>query len=235
MSDLGKNIRKFRHGKKLSQRDMEEKSGIKREYLSKLENGELKNPTLSTLIKLSDALGIDLPRLITDDEPLPNKSLTINIDAPKKTQKAIKGSFFASPILNPKTAAINPSFLSENEIEDYALIQYAWVEEKDATARYRCIYTDQNDNSMAPTISPKSIVCFDTYQNDPKKLHHKIVVLSNSDKLAVPRRLILTDKHILALPVNLNDNSIEIYSKENSPIIGKVVLTIQNVNPSKLE
>jgi transcriptional regulator with XRE-family HTH domain len=44
----------------MSQSDVQRVSGIKREYLSKLENNELKNPTYNTICKLCNAFHISL-------------------------------------------------------------------------------------------------------------------------------------------------------------------------------
>lgn len=64
---LGERIRYYREAAGLSQSEVEKKTGIKREYLSKLENNKLKNPTYGTLTKLANGLEIDLVVLITDN------------------------------------------------------------------------------------------------------------------------------------------------------------------------
>lgn len=64
---LGERIRHYREAAGLSQREVEKKTGIKREYLSKLENNKLKNPTYDTLTKLANGLEIDPVVLITDN------------------------------------------------------------------------------------------------------------------------------------------------------------------------
>jgi transcriptional regulator with XRE-family HTH domain len=48
----------------MTQLDVQGATGIKREYLSKYENGALDNPTVKTLRKLADAYGMSLSVLL---------------------------------------------------------------------------------------------------------------------------------------------------------------------------
>lgn len=57
---LGKRIQTARLAKGLSQSQFEKVTGIKREYISKLENDELKNPTYNTLLKIAKGCGLTL-------------------------------------------------------------------------------------------------------------------------------------------------------------------------------
>ena len=60
---LGENLRKLRLNKKLSQGDLAKKLSVDRAYISNIENGRM-NPTLSTLEKISKALGISSSELL---------------------------------------------------------------------------------------------------------------------------------------------------------------------------
>lgn len=53
--EFGKKLVKVRKEKNLSQKDLEKKSEIKREYISKIENGKLPNPSLQTIRKIAKA------------------------------------------------------------------------------------------------------------------------------------------------------------------------------------
>lgn len=64
---LGENIRKIRNLKGLSQSEIERRTSLKREYLSKIENSDLKNPTYFTLVKLAKGLGVELAEIINPD------------------------------------------------------------------------------------------------------------------------------------------------------------------------
>mgnify|MGYP001603572841 CR=1 FL=1 len=60
---LGINLKKLRLKKKMSQGDISRKLGLDRAYISSIENGRM-NPTLSTLEKLADAIGVNSSELI---------------------------------------------------------------------------------------------------------------------------------------------------------------------------
>jgi transcriptional regulator with XRE-family HTH domain len=60
---LGQNLRKFRLKKNLSQDNLAKILDVDRAYISNIENGRM-NPTLSTLEKISNALGISSSELL---------------------------------------------------------------------------------------------------------------------------------------------------------------------------
>ncbi len=67
MAALGKHIKTLRNKQHLSQAQLSQRSGIKREYISYLERGKLKNPTLNTLNKIASGLGVPLEKLVRYD------------------------------------------------------------------------------------------------------------------------------------------------------------------------
>jgi transcriptional regulator with XRE-family HTH domain len=56
-------LRKLRKGRGMSQRELAERAGISREYLTRLEAAQ-QDPTLGTLEKLAKALGVRMTRLL---------------------------------------------------------------------------------------------------------------------------------------------------------------------------
>ena len=60
---LGENLRKWRLKKNMSQGDLAAALSVDRAYISNIENGRM-NPTLSTLEKISNALGISSSELL---------------------------------------------------------------------------------------------------------------------------------------------------------------------------
>lgn len=62
MSEIGANIRKVRMEKNVSQRKLAQQAGISNTYLSDIEVGRT-NPSLKTLLKLAEALSIDIKEL----------------------------------------------------------------------------------------------------------------------------------------------------------------------------
>ena len=71
---IGDRIRAFREAKKLSQGDVEKRSGLLRVYISRVENGHT-IPSVETLEKFAHALDVPLYQLFYDGEEslnLPN-------------------------------------------------------------------------------------------------------------------------------------------------------------------
>jgi len=61
---LGKNIRNFREKKGVSQEELAHEAGLDRTYIGGAERGE-RNLTLLSLMKVSTALSIELPELVS--------------------------------------------------------------------------------------------------------------------------------------------------------------------------
>jgi transcriptional regulator with XRE-family HTH domain len=76
---IGEAIKSIREERGISQDKVEAKTGIKRGYLSKIENGHNDNPTLKTLCKIAEALQVKLSGIIkmvdTVDIPVTNMSV----------------------------------------------------------------------------------------------------------------------------------------------------------------
>ena len=65
LESIGRNIRKFRQAKKLRLEDLAEKAGLSTNYVGALERGE-KVPSLETLIKIINALGVSADMVMSD-------------------------------------------------------------------------------------------------------------------------------------------------------------------------
>jgi len=60
-----KNLAKLRKEKGLTQERLAREANISYHTLLKLESGGIKNPKIETVIKLADALGISIDKLVT--------------------------------------------------------------------------------------------------------------------------------------------------------------------------
>jgi transcriptional regulator with XRE-family HTH domain len=60
---FAKNMKKLREAKGLSQGDIHRATGIDRAYISNLEAGK-QNPTLETIAKIAEALGVSSDQLL---------------------------------------------------------------------------------------------------------------------------------------------------------------------------
>lgn len=240
MHNLGERIRQIRKWRGLSQGELESRSGIKREYLSKLETSELKNPTYGTLLKISSALSTPLTSLVSAiDQPLPHKEPVLKVISPKKHRTKVARdtdtTYFALPIVSDDLAAANPLYLGSQDIEDYALVPTSWVRDKSNPNRYRCLRIGENNRAMHPLLDGGSIICFDTHQCNPYKLQRQMGVLCTKDGKTIVRHINIGDGHLVAIPTNVHEYYLNIFplDKEN-PIIGKVVWYLKQMKDAKL-
>ncbi len=235
MDNLGERIRQVRKWRGLSQSELEHKSGIKREYLSKLETNGLKNPTYGTLLKISSALGIPLTSLIDAlDNPLPHKAPVIKVISVQEhlssLKKQVDRNYCAVPVVSEKLAANNPLYLTGGDIKDYALVPSSWIDAKSNPHRYRCLRLADDNRAMQPLLCGGSIVCFDTHVFDPHKLQQQVVVLRDKTGGVLVRHLKLEDGYLVAVPENLKEYSLHIFPLDkDNPIIGKVVWCLKQV------
>jgi transcriptional regulator with XRE-family HTH domain len=93
---LGRNIKNLRIKKKLTQEQVGEFAGINPKYLGEIERGE-KNPTAVVIYKLSKALGVLVPEILSDKKhPYINEDLLKEVErlflgkGKKDIQKAIR-------------------------------------------------------------------------------------------------------------------------------------------------
>ena len=62
-SKLGKNLKRIRTAKSITQGDIVRKLGLGRGFVSNIENGKA-NPTLSTIAKIAKAIGVSVGELM---------------------------------------------------------------------------------------------------------------------------------------------------------------------------
>jgi len=65
--DLGRRIASFRRASNLTQEDLAELASLDRSYVSQLERG-LANPSLEVLLRIAQALEIDICALVCGEE-----------------------------------------------------------------------------------------------------------------------------------------------------------------------
>jgi len=69
---FGKVLQRLRKAKRLSQEELSFRSQLDRTFISRLEGG-LRQPTLSTIIKLAEALGVSAASMVAEVENLLNE------------------------------------------------------------------------------------------------------------------------------------------------------------------
>lgn len=63
----GDKIRQIREGQNLSLRELERITGLRYSFIANIERGIVKDPRISTVIKLSRGLGISIDELVNED------------------------------------------------------------------------------------------------------------------------------------------------------------------------
>jgi transcriptional regulator with XRE-family HTH domain len=81
---IGERLRNLRKEKKLSQKDIGERTGLPQSYLSLVENGHT-TPGIQTLEKLARALGIQMYQLFHDGAPPSEYTASAEAAAPAET------------------------------------------------------------------------------------------------------------------------------------------------------
>ncbi len=227
---LGQRIKHLRKNKGLTQFDLEKRTGIKREYLSKIENDELNNPTFSTLLKICEGIGVPVTELLSGKDELPTrKEPLIRVLSGSGENKAVaarieKGDFRVVPIISDDFAGSNPKYISKNDILGYSIINADYLEPSTDQHRYRCLYVKPDNYGMHPLIEPGAIVCIDSHQREPETINRSLVVFKDNNGGCVIRRLSLEKNYLLGIPENIKDYApLVISANKEARLLGKVV------------
>lgn len=231
MVDLGQRIKIIRQNKGLSQSEIENRTGIKREYLSKIENSELKNPTYGTIQKICKGIDISIAELLDPEEfrkPRPEPIISL-LSANARRDKPLEhqidaGEFVCIPVVEGEIAAGNPITINEKDVRDYALVHSHCIKHTTDYDRYRCIWVKKGSRSMCPVIEPGSLICIDSQQRDPEALDGHIVAMKDDDGGCSIKRLKIEKNYLIGIPENIKEYApIVVPRSKSNPIIGKVV------------
>jgi transcriptional regulator with XRE-family HTH domain len=86
---IGDKLKELRETKKLSQGDVEKRTGLLRCYISRVENGHTV-PSVDTLEKMAGALEIPMYRIFTDDEHVKKPNIPISNGEPHNKKQDAK-------------------------------------------------------------------------------------------------------------------------------------------------
>ena len=67
---FSKALKKLRADKNISQGDLFLRTGLERAYISKLENGKINDPRLTTVVVLAKALGVPIDEFVKEMEEI---------------------------------------------------------------------------------------------------------------------------------------------------------------------
>jgi transcriptional regulator with XRE-family HTH domain len=83
---IGEKLKELREAKKLSQGDIEKRTGLLRCYVSRVENGHTV-PSVDTLEKMARALEVPMYRLFTDDAHVKKPNIPVSNAEPAHNKK----------------------------------------------------------------------------------------------------------------------------------------------------
>ncbi len=211
MSNFGKNIRKIRSVKTLSQQAFAELFDLKRGTLGAYEEGR-SEPKIETIIKIANYFSIPIDDLLT-------KELTVNNLLKFKgnltlEQESIERETFASIpcITSTNESEYLEHYNKEHFIKDLPRLSLPLNPEKQFRGyTVQNLEMSQNDQGLFPKdIAIGEFVPSSVY----KKLNNGILVLVVTEETLILRRLFMTDKKIVLRAEHKNVDDIEMNVKE---------------------
>ncbi|WP_010228158.1 helix-turn-helix domain-containing protein [Gillisia marina] len=211
MSCFGKNIRKIRTVKTLSQQSFAELFDLKRGTLGAYEEGR-SEPKIETIIKIANYFSIPIDDLLTKELTV-NSLLKFKGEIPEDQEELIKEQFATIPCITPKNNSDYITYFGKAHfIKSMPCLQLPINIEKSFRG-YTVNSLEMSNNDKG--LFPKDIVIGEFV---PKKVYKKInngvLVLVLADKQLILRRLFITDetlvlradhKNVEELSFNLKD------------------------------
>jgi transcriptional regulator with XRE-family HTH domain len=110
---IGDRLRELREGKKLSQGDIEQRTGLLRCYISRVENGHTV-PAVETLEKFARALEVPIYQLFYDGEVPP--------EPPSLLKRKTDSKLFGASGKNARVLAKFRKFLSQTDAKNQSIL-----------------------------------------------------------------------------------------------------------------
>ncbi|MCL6217375.1 helix-turn-helix domain-containing protein [Zunongwangia pacifica] len=210
MSYFGKNIRKIRNVKKLSQQAFAELFELKRGTLGAYEE-ERSEPRIETIIKIANHFSITIDDLLT-------KELTVNKLLKFKDDLALQGSFHkekftAIPCITPKTEADYALYYDKPHfIEDLPKLHLPVHPDKKYRA-YLISNLEMTNNDK--TYCPKDVIIGEKIEpNDFTKIDNSTLVIALVHGKVLFRKFYYSASKIILRATNTNIEDIEVESDE---------------------
>ncbi len=231
---IGEKLKAVRVEKNFSQRQLQEKSGVERNFISLVENNH-RSPSFKTLMRIADALGVTVG-YITDYDKIRQEiegAKVKPIFADKLENILSEGEaagvhehpqFFPAPIINEYSLATKLEQFAETDIEDYVFMSSKWVVPPVNTGRYCCLWVKEETKALPPVIESGALVCLDSYQRNPAELEGEIVVFQDKNGGCTVKRLRSHGDHILGVSDQaMHQPPLIIPSNKSGAVLGKVI------------
>lgn len=218
MADLniGEKIKLLRHLKGFRQEDLAKKTGLTQSYISNIEKGA--EPSIKTLSKIANALGMTLQELISwTPEKETKETLRRRIERLEALLLASK-EIAVIPVYNRVNAGFPDAIPDPEYIEGHIFVP--GIKEKDAFGFI------VEGNSMEPTLHEGDIIVVSRYKTPTKK---DIVFVVLKDGSVTVKRYSPTNGQVVLIPDNPEYDPM-IYKPEDVSFIGVVVARVEVFN-----
>ncbi len=221
MATLGERIRHRRRQNGFSLRELGERTGIKKEYLCRIETNALPNPTYKTLLIIAQGLGINLVELFEHFPASPPRIRLLPV-AELAAEPKPEG-WIAIPIIDRQSACQQPLSLSAKMDKGYVLIDPFLIPHTNGVGNYRALCLDKNDHSMSPVIRAGSLICVDFGPHDISQLVGKTVLMRDEEARCRLGHLRIEDGLIVCMPHNIHYTPLIISRQKRDSVLGRVV------------
>lgn len=213
MSTLGENLKKIRKAKKVTQKELAQKSGVKQSVISDLETGNAKST--GSILELANALGVtaeELKKGVFDEASLTNV-------APVTVRMA------------PVLSWVQAGTMTNVEAVDMSQIE-EWLPLPDGDCE-KCFYLKVQGLSNFPDFQEGDYILVDPTLQFGDMNSGDIVVVRRFDDATFKKLVIETDgsKYLQALNPEFKPNIIPL--DENCRFVGEVVDCIRYVYRAK--
>ena len=204
MATLGENLKKLRKAKKMTQKELAQKSGVKQSVISDLETGNAKST--GSILELANALGVtaeELKKGITPDFDNNVVSITSN--------KLIPVLSWVQAGSMTSVESINPSEITE------------WLPPLSSDDPDGCFYLKVVGISNFPTYQDGDYILVNPSFQVCDLLSEDLIVVRNSTDATFKKLVIESDerKYLQALNPNFQPNIIEF--EEGMELVGLVI------------
>lgn len=204
MATLGENLKKLRKAKKMTQKELAQKSGVKQSVISDLETGNAKST--GSILELANALGVtaeELKKGITGDFDNNVVSITSN--------KLIPVLSWVQAGIMTSVEALNPSEITE------------WLPPLSSDDPDGCFYLKVVGISNFPTYQDGDYILVNPSFQVCDLLSEDLIVVRNSTDATFKKLVIESDerKYLQALNPNFQPNIIEF--EEGMELVGLVI------------
>ena len=204
MATLGENLKKLRKAKKMTQKELAQKSGVKQSVISDLETGNAKST--GSILELANALGVtaeELKKGITPDFDNNVVSITSN--------KLIPVLSWVQAGSMTSVESINPSEITE------------WLPPLSSDDPDGCFYLKVVGISNFPTYQDGDYILVNPSYQVCDLLSEDLIVVRNSTDATFKKFVIESDEHkyLQALNPNFQPNIIEF--EEGMELVGLVI------------